>query len=109
MYRGRRRSPNRARLVTGTAGLNSAGNNGNDCRVVGGGGRGLLGEEPADLGEKPGRLGDPDAEQVEERAARLQLGDGLLGLREVVGVEAPEQAAVDEHQSLQVLRSRGGR
>ena len=72
-------------------------------------GRGLLGVETADLRKQPRRLRDPDPEQVEEGTAGLQAGDRLLGLREVVGIEAAEQPAVDQDEAGEILVARARR
>ena len=96
-------------MVTGKGGLNSGGSSGNDCRVVADAVGAFSAKSPPTSAKSPAASGMPDTEQVEERIARLQVGDGLLGLREVVGVEAPEQAAVDQHQAARGPCSPAGR
>ena len=94
-----------ARLVAGTAGLEV----GRQQREVLQGrarrrsGRASPRTAPPSSANNPAASGDSGAEQVEEGAVGRQCGDLLLGLGEVVGVEAAEQPPVDQHQPVEVL------
>ena len=60
--------------------------------------------QAADLREQAGALGgQPGPEELREWVSIAQIADRLLGLRKVIRIKAPEQSAVDQHQSVEVL------